>query len=250
MQAEPRVRPHWTVLIPAHNEAKTIRGVVEGTLQHLHDVIVIDDGSTDATAKALDGLPVEIIRHERNRGKGWRLAEGLQRAVSRGADGVITLDADGQHDPDDIPAFLVAADSAPGALVVGDRSLERSSMPMNRRAAIRFGDFFIGWAAGQTVNDAQCGLRLYPAAIIREVPVPENEREHFVFETAILLRAAAAGKRVVRVPIRARYQGFQQRPSHFRPVTDTLRIARTVTHLLWRIRISPNRLLIALRTVR
>lgn len=242
--------PHWTVIIPAHNEEKTIRAIAEGALRHASDVIVIDDGSTDSTAEALEGLPVEIIRHKLNRGKGWRLAEGLAHAAARGADGVLTLDADGQHDPDDIPAFLAAAQAHPGALVLGDRSSDRMSIPFSRRAAIGFGDFFIGWAARRPIRDAQCGMRLYPAAVAAELDVPQCERERFVFETAILLRAALAGKRFVRVPIRARYHGFQQRPSHFRPIVDTLEIARVVTRLLWRTRLSPSRLLIPLRAVR
>lgn len=242
-------QPRWTVLIPAHNEAATIRGIAEGALRHVDQVIVIDDGSTDATVAALDGLPVEIIRHDRNAGKGLRLAEGLMHASAR-ADGVLTLDADGQHDPADIPAFLAAASASPDAIVMGDRFDDRAAIPSSRLAAIRFGDFFIGWASGRAIRDAQCGLRLYPSALIRQVPVPAGERVHFVFETAILLRAAQMGVEIVRVPIRARYAGFVHRPSHFRPIVDTLRIVRVVAASLWRTRLGPGRLLIGLRTMR
>lgn len=231
--------PRWTVLIPAHNEVTTIRAVVEGALRHAGHVVVVDDGSTDATAAALGGLPVEIVRHATNAGKGQRLAEGIERAAAMGAEGVLTLDADGQHDPDDIPAFLAAARAAPGAIVMGDRFGDRAAIPANRLAAIRFGDFFIGWAAGRTLRDAQCGMRLYPAMLLRQVPLPQDERAHFVFETAILVRAAIAGVAVVRVPIRARYAGFVQRPSHFRPVVDALRIVRVVARILWSTRLRP-----------
>ena len=101
-----------TVLIPAHNEEETIRAVFEGTLEHVDRVLVISDGSTDGTVAALAGLPVEIVDHTENRGKGYRLAEGLDHAIANGAEAVLTLDADDQHDPDDIPAFIAAATEA------------------------------------------------------------------------------------------------------------------------------------------
>ncbi len=250
MPAFPAGEPEWAVLVPAHNERQTIREVVEGALRHVGRVIVVDDGSTDGTADALAGLDVTIIRHEENRGKGIRLAEGLAHAVAAGADGVITLDADGQHDPEDIPAFIDAARAAPGALVVGDRFADRDSIPSKRYASICFGDWWIGIAAGQPIRDAQCGMRLYPARLVREVNVPPDEREHFTYETSVLIRAARAGLRIVRVPIAARYEGFQQRPSHYRPALDTMRITRVVSRHVWRNRLHPRRLLIALNLIR
>ena len=114
-----------TVLIPAHNEEKTIRAIVEGALAHVDHVLVVNDGSTDGTVAALEGLPVEIVDHDDNRGKGRRLAEGLDHAIALGAEAVLTLDADGQHDPEDIPAFIAAARKAPGSLVIGDRFEDR-----------------------------------------------------------------------------------------------------------------------------
>jgi len=240
----------WTVLIPAHNEVATIRGVAERALAHVDRVVVIDDGSSDGTAAALDGLPVTVIAHKVNRGKGRRLAEGLNHEFEERCDGVLTLDADGQHDPDDIPAFLAAARLAPSALLMGDRFADTTGMPRARRAAISFGDFFITWAAARRIRDAQCGMRLYPASVLCSVTVDERDQAHFTFETAILLKASDAGFDIVRVPIRARYAGFQQRPSHFRPVLDTLRIVRTVTAHLVRSRFRPRGLLIAFGILR
>jgi len=239
-----------TVLIPAHNEEKTIRTVVEGALAHVDHVLVINDGSTDGTVAALEGLPVEIIDHGENRGKGQRLAEGLDHAIARGAGAVLTLDADGQHDPEDIPAFIAAAQTAPGSLIMGDRSGDRRAMPKGRAISIGFGDFFISWATERRFRDGQCGMRLYPAVLWRKIGVPEAERSHFVFETATLLRTADAGFGFLRVPIKARYQGFVQRPSHFRPVIDTLRIMRTISRFLVRRRLKPRGLLIALGLLR
>lgn len=235
-----------TILIPAHNEEATIRSVTLGALEHGCKVLIINDGSTDGTIEALAGLPVEILDHRTNRGKGWRIAEGLEHAVARGADSVLTLDSDGQHDPADIAPFLAAARENPDCLVFGDRSADRGAMPFGRAASIGFGDFFIGWACGRQVHDAQCGMRLYPAKLWREVRVPADEQAHFVFETAILMRAAEFGYDFVRVPIRARYAGFVQRPSHYRPAIDTMRIVWTVTKFLLRRGLKPNGLLRAL----
>ena len=238
------------VLIPAYNEAATIRDVVTGALAHVDRVIVISDGSTDRTVAALDGLDVEIIEHAENRGKGQRLAEGLDHAIASGAGGVLTMDGDGQHDTDDIPAFLSAAGTAPDALVLGDRLGDRASMPRTRAASIIFGDFFISWATGRRLRDGQCGMRLYPAALWRKMTIPARERCHFVFENAVLLRAAESGAPFARVPLRARYAGYQHRASHYRPVLDTLRIVAMITRFIVTGGLRPRGLLIALGLMR
>jgi glycosyltransferase involved in cell wall biosynthesis len=224
--------PLCTVLIPAYNEAGTIRAIVEAVLAHVDRVLVVSDGSTDSTVERLAGLPVEVLEHADNRGKGLRLAEGLDRAFRDGADCVLTLDADGQHDPAEIPAFLAAARRSPESLIVGDRLGDRRAIPAVRAASIGFGDFFISWATGRRLRDCQCGMRLYPAELWARMRVPAHERRHFVFETAVLLRAAEAGGEIARVPIAARYAGYVQRPSRFRPVVDTLRIAGQVGRFL------------------
>ena len=238
-----------TVLIPAYNEAGTIREVVEAVLVHADRVLVISDGSTDGTVERLAGLPVEVLAHAENRGKGLRLAEGLDRAFRDGADCVLTLDADGQHDPAEIPAFLAAARRAPEALILGERVGDRRSMPALRATSIGVGDFFISWAAGRRLRDCQCGMRLYPAELWARMRIPAHERRHFVFETAVLLRATEAGGDIARVPIAARYAGYVQRPSRFRPVVDTLRIAGQVGRSLVR-GARPKGLLIALGLLR
>lgn len=225
------------VLIAAHNEILTIREVVEATRAHVERVIVIDDGSTDGTADRIAELDIELIRHEQNAGKGRRLVEGLQLAFEEGAEQVITLDADGQHDPDDIGAFLACAEKYPEALVLGDRSAQMRKIPRERALAIRFGNFFIGWACAQRIGDAQCGMRLYPARIWRDVRVPPDEVDRFMFETAVLLHSAKAGFRFVAVPIDARYAGFVQRPSHFAPVRDFMQLFGLVTKFLVRNRL-------------
>jgi hypothetical protein len=196
------------------------------------------------------GLPVEVLDHRDNRGKGARLAEGLDHAFRQGADCVLTLDADGQHDPAHIPAFLDVARRRPRSLILGDRMGTPGPMPRARAASIGFGDFFISWAAGRRVRDCQCGMRLYPAELWSRICVPPRECRHFVFETAVLMRAAEAGFDVARVPIEARYAGYQRRPSRFRPILDTLRIAGTVARFILGGMARPRGLLIAIGVVR
>ena len=239
-----------TVLIPAHNEAGTIREVVEGAIVHANHVMVINDGSTDDTVAQLNDLPVQIIDHADNIGKGPRLWEGLAEAVQGGATSVLTMDADLQHDPADIPVFRQANKQSPNAMIIGDRLGDAASMPGFRAQSIGFGDFFVSWCIGRRFRDAQCGMRLYPASMIGFVEVPLAERAHFVFESAVLLHAAEAGIVFERVPIKARYKGFVQRPSHFRPLIDTWRIIRMISGFLIRRGLKPSALLRVLRGVR
>lgn len=242
--------PVVAVLIPAHNEARTIRGVVSAALAHAGWVIVIDDGSTDGTLEALDGLPVEMLRRQENAGKGPRLEEGIAHAVSRGAESILTLDADGQHDPEDIPAFLEAARQDPNALILGDRMTDRGDMPAHRAFSIAIGDFVISWAIARRIRDCQCGMRVYPARTHYEIQLSDADKQKFAFETAILLYLAEIGVPFRRVAIEARYAGYQIRPSHFRPGMDTLLIARAITVFLARRFFRPKGLLIALGLVR
>lgn len=235
-----------TALIPAHNEVLTIREIVDATRPHVDRVIVIDDGSTDGTADQIVDLDIQLIRHEKNAGKGRRLVEGLELAFEEGAQQVITLDADGQHNPDEIEAFLDCAKKNPDALILGDRSAQMHKMPRERALAIRFGNFFIGWASVQRIGDAQCGMRLYPARIWRDVCVPPDQVDRFMFETAVLLHAAKTGFRFVALPIEARYAGFVHRPSHFEPIRDFLQLFGLVTKFLVRNRLRLSGLPVAL----
>lgn len=224
------------ILIPAHNEVLTIGEIVRAARAQADHVIVIDDGSTDGTLDQLAGLDIEIIRHEKNAGKGRRLVEGLQHAFDQGVDRVITLDADGQHNPEDIRAFIDCAAKNLEALILGDRSAQMHKIPRKRALAIRFGNFFIGWACIQRIGDAQCGMRLYPARLWRDVHIPPDQIDRFMFETAVLLHAAKAGFRFVAVPIDARYSGFVHRPSHFAPVGDFIQLFGLVAKFLVRNR--------------
>ena len=218
------------VVIPALNESLRIREVVEGALAHCPNVLVIDDGSDDGTSDCVADLPISLLRHPTRCGKGASLREGFAEALRRGFDGVLTMDGDGQHSPDDIPRLLEAAARHPGALILGSRLRKRAQQPIHRRLANEFGDWGISWGCGYCIADTQSGQRYYPAAVCALADVPG---EDFVFEAQILISASRElGVRCVSVPIESRYQGpgaaGQFRKSHFRPLRDLWRITSHV----------------------
>ena len=221
--AQPRV----AVVIPAFNEAATLREVVMRTLPYASRVIVVDDGSSDATSAVLHGLPVTVLRNAVNRGKAASLRRGMLCALDEGASAVVTLDADGQHEPEDIPRLVAMHLTRPQAIVVGARLHDSARIPRARYLANRFANFWIAWAAGYPISDSQSGFRLYPATALRAVDIASDTSAGFVFESAVLINASRKGIGSVAVGIPAIYREGA-RASHFRPVTDILLITRMV----------------------
>ena len=222
-----RVMERLVAVIPAFNEAGTIRDVVTRALQFVPQVVVVDDGSSDGTAGTLEGLPVTLISNPRNRGKAYSLARGAEYAFAQGADAIVTLDADGQHYPEDIPRLMKAHGRDQSAVVVGSRLHDRDSIPFDRYLANRFANFWIAWAAGQAITDSQSGFRIYPAGLLRSLITRAEQDPGFVFESEILIEAGRRGVRVLDVPVSAVYPERARR-SYFRPILDILRITRMV----------------------
>ena len=179
-------------------------------------VIVVDDGSADGSAATAAAAGADVLRTAGRCGKGGALALGFAEALSRGAQRVVTLDGDGQHDPDDIPRLLAASDADPHALVIGSRLADGGAgMERARLNALRVASFFINWQTGWDVGDTQSGFRVYPRAALESV-VPR--RGGFVLETEMLVRAAAAGFAIREVPLSPGRAA--SRPSRFRPMRD------------------------------
>ena len=187
------------VVVPAHDEATTVGDVVRRARRHA-PVIVVDDGSTDGTPDLVAALRT-----------------GVAAARARGATHVVTLDADGQHDSDDVPALLAAA--APRTLVVGARLYGDAALPPGRAEAIVVAGFFVNWASGLRLIDTQSGFRVYPLEIFDEVSAHHGG---FVFETEVLLAAAGHGWTIREVPVRALPRVAAR--SRFRPVVDGIAI--------------------------
>ncbi len=218
-------------VIPARNEARTIRAVAEGALSHVDEVIVVDDGSQDATLASLADLSVTLIRRDQSGGKAAALADGFDQALAFGCELVVTLDGDGQHDPADIPRLLEAARAWPDHLVIGARVRQRHRQPGLRKFANQFADFWVSWASGQRVPDSQTGFRVYPRKLLEAVRPSTRRRHGFVFETAMLIDGASAGHPCVAVPIDSVYRAGA-RPSYFKPGRDVWEI---FWFIWWRI---------------
>jgi glycosyltransferase involved in cell wall biosynthesis len=218
------------IVIPAYNEAATIREVAAAAAQFA-PVYVVDDGSRDDTAARLQDAPVTLLRHEVNRGKAASLWHGAMQALAAGAEAVITLDGDGQHRPAEIPQLVEQAEANPGHIVIAARLRNRDATPPLRLFGNRFANFWISWAAGCRIADSQSGFRLYPAELLRQIELNLDAEHSFVFESEVLIAAADAGFRCTHVEIEALYPAGN-RKSHYRPARDTYYIVRMVARRL------------------
>ncbi len=227
------------VVIPAREEAGSIAAIVAGCLPFAARVIVVDDGSADATGARAAAAGALVLRHPARRGKGAALETGFAAALAAGAAFIATLDGDGQHRPEDLPRLLAAARRAPHRIVIGSRRASRLPAPRSRRVANRVADFWISWAAGHPIADSQCGFRVYPATLLRALPARRRRPRGFAFEAALLIEAARAGYRTIAVDVPALYGGTSQRASHFRPVADVTKIVLVVAARLLARGLSP-----------
>jgi glycosyltransferase involved in cell wall biosynthesis len=214
-------------VIAAYNARQTIAEVVRGVRRHLDVVIVADDGCTDGTGKAAREAGAEVIRLGENRGKGHALRVLFAEARRRGFSAVIALDADGQHDANDIPAFLRAHGAEPDAVITGSRLGDADGIPRYRRNSMFVARFFISLAANQFIEDTQCGFRLYPLAVVESLALVT---ERYVTETEILMKAGDSGRAVRSLSVKALYPPGH--PTHFRSVPDVAAISLYVISYL------------------
>jgi glycosyltransferase involved in cell wall biosynthesis len=200
-------------LVPAYDAEATVGGVVRGLLRSVQRVLVVDDGSRDATAREAEGGGAEVLRLSENGGKGTAIRAGLARLLASDATHVAFVDADGQHDPADLPALLAAARSGE-EFVVGSRMAEPDRTPGYRYRTNEIGGRILSRMTGLDVEDGQSGYRVLSAALLRKIDL---KARGYIIETEMLLKAARHLKRVCHVPVRVIYGG----PSHYRPFRDT-----------------------------
>ena len=209
---------HICAVIPTYNNGGTVAEVVRGVLRQGLPVIVVDDGSTDGTQDALKGLDIKILTHERNRGKGIALKTGLEEVRRQGYRYALTIDADGQHDPADIPALVAAA--APRTLVIGSRNIAAEGMSSGSTFANRFSNFWFTLQTARKLPDTQTGYRIYP---LEDLPSLKLLTARYEAELTLLVFSAWKGLKLVPVPVKVYYP--EDRVSHFRPFADFFRIS-------------------------
>jgi glycosyltransferase involved in cell wall biosynthesis len=227
-------RGNVCIVIPAFNEVTTVRDVVQRTLRYAERVILVDDGSKDGTAESVKDLPIVLIRQEQNGGKASALVLGFDRALKEGAAAVITLDADGQHFPEEIPLFLEAFAAHPDHVIVGSRLWNREAVPGIRYWANRFASFWMSLASGVHLEDCQSGFRLYPSALLEAVNAGHGPGRGFTFESEFLVNAARRGYSISFVRISVTYPKNHMTQTHYHHVFDNLRMIRMVVSKLIR----------------
>ncbi|MBI4433294.1 glycosyltransferase family 2 protein [Candidatus Uhrbacteria bacterium] len=190
-------------VIPAFNEATTIAEVVTRVREILPDVVVIDDGSTDDTSARARGAGAVVLRHCVNRGLGAAIGTGLAAAWQRGADAIVTLDADGQHDPAEIPALLLPIASGTADLVIGVRGGDGA--PLHRRLFHATGNIFTRALFGVRCSDTQSGFRVFHRRAVERIDIRTNRME---VSSEILAEAHRHHLRIVEVPIRTIYTTY------------------------------------------
>ena len=204
-------------VIPAYQEETHVAEVAHRVRAQLEHVLVVDDGSTDATAEKARSAGVDVIVHPQNRGKGESIKTGLRYWLDRGIDYVVLLDADGQHLPEEIVRFLDAAGQNEAKIFVGTRMNDVTSMPLMRRVVNRYMSDKISRACGQKIPDTQCGFRMLHRDVI---PALLGGTNRFDYETEMLIIASRNGYRIAPVPITTVYS---DEVSSIHPVRDTIR---------------------------
>jgi glycosyltransferase involved in cell wall biosynthesis len=212
------------VIIPAYNCEKTIKNVILSVLDYTTDVIVVDDGSVDKTKNILSlfGKQITLITYPKNKGKGYALKQGFNEATAQKFSYALTMDADGQHNINDITLFIDAIQKHPNALIIGARSFNHPNMPQGNIFANRFSNF---WFTLQTANkcpDTQSGYRLYPLHKMKKMR-PFTHR--YEAELELLVRCAWKNIALISVPIQVHYPPKEERVSHFHPKKDFIRIS-------------------------
>jgi glycosyltransferase involved in cell wall biosynthesis len=216
-------RTNVAALIPAYYEEKAIRDVARRTLAQLDRVLVVDDGSTDATSEQARAGGATVIKHEVNRGKGAAIKTGFKELLAQPVEYILILDGDGQHLPEEIPRFLAIANSSHADVIVGSRMADTREMPFVRKMTNRFMSWQISRVCGQLIPDTQCGFRM----IHREV-VPHLflETHGYDYETEMLIIAARRGFTIASAPVSTVYG---EEKSKIHPVRDTIRFFKLMS---------------------
>jgi len=215
------------VIIPAYNIEKTLPKVIKDAQKYIKEVIVVDDGSSDTTFIKAKEAGTKVLKHKENEGKGKALRTGLEDALERNFEQIILMDGDGQHDPNEIPRFLKAAQEPQADIIVGSRMESVRDMPRDRLAVNRIGSFLTSLLARQRISDSQSGYRLVKSGVLKKITLTSRRYD---IESEMLIKAGKRGFGIKSIPIKTIYR---QEISHFRKFWDTLRFIKLILKGMW-----------------
>jgi glycosyltransferase involved in cell wall biosynthesis len=221
----------WCV-IPTFNNKDTIQDIALGCRKHLTHVLIVDDGSTQGNIRELfNSTDITVLKHPKNLGKGQSIRTALDYILKQGGKFMITIDADGQHYPQDIDKFISALEEDQASIIIGFRDFKQSDAPGKSQFGRSFSNFWIRLETGSVVGDSQSGFRCYPVEYISKIKTGGN---YYDFETEILTRGRWAGLKLREVPVNVFYPQANLRVTSFRPIIDNLRISLMHIRLLGR----------------
>jgi len=218
------------VIIPTYNEAVAIGDLIKRIRAQGLDILVVDDGSLDNTAKIAEESGAAVLINQTNQGKGASLIRGFEYAVSKDYDAVITMDGDGQHLPEDIPFFLRLAKYSKNSIFIGNRMQKTKDMPFVRLLTNQFMSWLISLVAGQKIPDTQSGFRLIKKDLLGKIDLNTKK---FEIESEMLIKASRLGFEIESVPIKTIYQGQK---SQINPFVDTMRFIKFILKESWSTR--------------
>ena len=214
------------VIIPTYNESRAIGGIIKQVRGQGLEVTVIDDGSTDNTGAISEAAGARVLRNATNQGKGASLIKGFDYALKNGFDSVITMDGDGQHQPQDLPFFIRLGKYSNSGMLIGNRMLKAKNMPLVRLLTNKTMSWFISIVAGQSIPDSQCGFRLIKRQVLEKVKLGTTKYET---ESEIIIEASRQGFKIESIPIKSIYSGEK---SKINPFIDTLRFIKLMAREL------------------
>lgn len=214
------------VIIPTYNESRAIADIVNRVRKMAFDVVVIDDGSNDNTGLIARQSGAHVILHATNRGKGASLKAGFVHALINKYDGIVVMDGDGQHRPEDIRRFIQHAKASGADLIIGNRMDDARTMPLIRRLTNRYMSKFISGFTGQYIPDTQCGFRFIKTDLLKKIDLTTSKYET---ESEMLIKAARDRFKILSIPIKSIYN---DEASAIHPIKDTLRFIRLILSML------------------
>ena len=212
----------WCVL-PVYNNGRTVKSIADECRLYLNNVLVVDDGSTDADISGMfAGTDISVICHEENRGKGEAIITAAKYIAEKGGPFMITIDADGQHYPEDLDKFIPLLLDDDSSIIIGCRNFNAENIPGSSRFGRKFANFWLRVETGVSIGDCQSGFRAYPVKYLLELKLHGS---HYDFESEVLARAVWAGLKLKTVEVNVWYPEPRKRISAFRPVLDNIRIS-------------------------